>query len=83
MIITRVYGSDGTTLMREYPDAFAQGAPGKCMYIWDVALANDKQKKDKDGWSINERDKGVNIGNWIACITGPAIIIEEHQDEGS
>jgi hypothetical protein len=80
MIITRVYSSSGD-LLREYPDAFALGDAGKSMYIWDVALATDQQKKDEKGDPIDEKDKRVNKGNWIACINGPAIIIEEHQDE--
>jgi len=80
MIITRVYTPSGD-LIREYPDAYALGEAGKSMYIWDVSLASDKQKKDEMGFPIDERDKRINSGNWIACINGPAIIIEEHQDE--
>jgi hypothetical protein len=81
MIITRVYSANGG-LLREYPDAFALGEAGVSMFIWDVALASDKQKKDEKGYPIDKKDKRVNKGNWIACINGPAIVIEEHQDEG-
>lgn len=78
MIVTKVYTQHGD-LLREYPDAYSLGSDG-CYHVWDTDLADDLCEKDQHGNRLVKRDKNINTGNWIACITGPAIIIEEHQD---
>ena len=81
MIITRVLTADGK-LLREYPDCYASTG-GNCTHIWATSLANDRRPRTEDGDYVggNPRSEDVNNGNWTACICGPAIIIEEHQDD--
>jgi hypothetical protein len=81
LIITKVYGPDGN-LLRIYPNAFAE-VRERSTFIWATALAVDMQKKDTDGYLIDTRNKNINTGNWLACISGPAVIIEERLDEDS